>query len=203
MPVVAVVGAQWGDEGKGKIVDLYAGHADIVVRYGGGANAGHTLVVNGEKVVFHLVPSGALRPKVKCVVGPGTVIDANVLLQELSELRARGLLTPGRMLLSERAHLVLPHHKLLDGFRDAQHGIGTTKRGIGPTYQDKAARRGIRLCDLTDPALLKERLTANIDAWAPIMNHAQTGQMGDGKIFVSDLAQVIRIRTGETGKDAV
>lgn len=170
MAFVVVVGAQWGDEGKGKVVDRLARHAQIVVRYGGGANAGHTLVVGAEKIVLRLIPSGALQPHVKCVLGPGMVIDPGVLVQELDALRARGLLTDGRLLVSDRAHVVLPHHVVVDTLREARPGaIGTTRRGIGPAYEDKAARRGIRIVDLLDPARLRARLQANLAAWAPVI----------------------------------
>ncbi|RLB54392.1 MAG: adenylosuccinate synthase [Deltaproteobacteria bacterium] len=171
MPVVCVVGAQWGDEGKGKVVDLYAQYADVVVRYGGGANAGHTLVVGGEKVVLHLVPSGALQPRAQCVIGQGTVLDPKVLLDEIDELERRDL-APERVFVSDRAHVVLPHHKLIDGLREADAGagaIGTTKRGIGPCYEDKVARRGIRIGDLVDAKTLGERVRANIEAWRPVI----------------------------------
>jgi adenylosuccinate synthase len=169
MAVVVVVGAQWGDEGKGKIVDLYTQHADMVVRYAGGANAGHTLVVGGKKTVLHLIPSGVLHPSVKIVLAQGTVVDPNVLLNEIDLLRASCSLTPERLVVSDRAHVVLPHHMLLDAAREqGDKAIGTTKRGIGPAYQDKAARRGIRMGDLVRPERLREKLAANLDAWAPV-----------------------------------
>ena len=168
MSVVVVVGAQWGDEGKGKVVDLYARYADVVARYGGGANAGHTLVVGGEKVVLHLVPSGALHEKTRCVIGPGTVVDPRVLVRELDVLRGRGLLDRPRVLVSERAHVVLPHHIEIDGLREKGDGaIGTTKRGIGPAYEDKVGRRGLRVGDLLRPKLFAEKLAANLERWEP------------------------------------
>jgi adenylosuccinate synthase len=168
MPAVVVVGAQWGDEGKGKVVDLLAPFADAVVRYAGGANAGHTLVVKGEKRVFHLVPSGALHEGLMCVIGQGTVIDPEVIVRELNWLRERGLLSTERLLISDRAHLVLPQHKVVDGLRESGDGaIGTTKRGIGPAYQDKAARRGVRMGDLLHPGSLRERVAHNMEAWRP------------------------------------
>ncbi len=170
MTALVVVGAQWGDEGKGKVVDLLTAEADEVVRFGGGANAGHTLVVDGKKVVFHLVPSAALHPRPRCLLGPGMVIDPKVLVRELDELRARGLLPAGRMIVSENAHLVLPQHFLADGLRErGPNPIGTTKRGIGPCYQDRAARRGLRAVDLTDPRGFREKLAANLEAWRPIL----------------------------------
>ncbi len=168
MSVVAVIGAQWGDEGKGKVVDLYASYADLVVRYSGGANAGHTLVVGGEKTVLHLVPSGALHPGARCLIGQGCVVDPRVLTKELDLLRERELLATPRVQVSDRAFLVLPHHVSIDGAKDAGRGIGTTKRGIGPAYQDKVARSGLRIGDLIRPATFRERLAANLDAWKPV-----------------------------------
>ncbi|MEM6961085.1 MAG: adenylosuccinate synthase [Myxococcota bacterium] len=172
MPAVVVVGAQWGDEGKGKVVDLLAPYADMVVRYAGGANAGHTLVVNGEKVVLHLVPSGALHPGTSCLIGQGTVIDPEVLCTELDVLAARGF-EPSRFLVSDRAHVVLPHHKVLDALRESTKGdraIGTTRRGIGPCYQDKFARRGIRMGDLIRPDRFRSRIYSNLDSWKPVLS---------------------------------
>ena len=170
MSAVVVVGAQWGDEGKGKVVDLYAPYADLVVRYAGGANAGHTLVVAGEKLILHLIPSGILHEQTQCVVGQGTVIDPAVFAKEVDALSERGLSTEGRLLVSQRAHVVLPHHKLIDGLREQKSGgaIGTTKRGIGPCYEDKAARRGVRMGDLLDAARLKSKLEANLECWQPV-----------------------------------
>lgn len=170
MGAVVVVGAQWGDEGKGKIVDIYSRHADIIVRYAGGANAGHTLVVDGDKVVFRLIPSGALNPKAQCVLGQGTVIDPEVLVTELEVLKQRGLFAPERFVVSERAHVVLPQHMLIDGLRESRSdSIGTTKKGIGPAYEDKAARRGIRMGDLLSASKLEAKLQQNLDAWAPVV----------------------------------
>jgi len=170
MSALVVVGAQWGDEGKGKVVDLYAPYADLVIRYAGGANAGHTLVVNGEKLILHLIPSGILHEQTACVVGQGTVIDPAVFLKEIDALAERGVATEGRLLVSQRAHVVLPHHKLIDELREKKSGgaIGTTKRGIGPCYEDKVARRGIRMGDLLDPERLRGNLDANLECWRPV-----------------------------------
>jgi adenylosuccinate synthase len=169
MGAVVVVGAQWGDEGKGKIVDIYSRHADVIVRYAGGANAGHTLVVDGDKVVFRLIPSGALNPKTQCVLGQGTVIDPQVLVTELEELKKRGLFAPERFVVSERAHVVLPQHMLIDSLRESRSdSIGTTKKGIGPAYEDKAARRGVRMGDLLSASKLEAKLQQNLEAWAPV-----------------------------------
>ncbi|MFO0693597.1 MAG: adenylosuccinate synthase [Polyangiales bacterium] len=171
MPALVVVGAQWGDEGKGKVVDLYTPFADLVVRYAGGANAGHTLVVRGEKVILHLIPSGILHEGQNCVIAQGTVLDPAVLLQEIAALEQRGVSVRGRLLISDRAHVVLPVHKLVDELTEAKSGgkIGTTKRGIGPTYQDKAARRGVRFGDLQRPELLRQKLEANFAGWKPVV----------------------------------
>jgi len=161
MPAVVVVGAQWGDEGKGKVVDLYARYADLIVRYAGGANAGHTLVVEGEKLVLHLLPSGILHEGKRCLVASGTVIDPAVLLEEVDTLEARGVSVAGRLGVADRAHVVLPLHMVLDGLRERGKGaLGTTRRGIGPCYEDKVARRGVRIGDLLRPSVLAERVEA-------------------------------------------
>jgi adenylosuccinate synthase len=167
---VVVVGAQWGDEGKGKVVDLVAEHADVVVRYAGGPNAGHTLVVGDQKVILRLVPSGILQPHTLCLMGEGMVIDPLVLVAEIAALEAKGISVRGRLLLSPRAHVILPQHVVIDGLRESGAGakaIGTTKRGIGPAYEDKAGRRGVRVLDLVDPALLRPRVEAQLAAWEP------------------------------------
>ncbi len=163
MTSTVIVGAQWGDEGKGKIVDLLTEKADVVVRFQGGNNAGHTLVVKGEKTVLHLVPSGILHPHVTCVIGNGVVIDAEVLLTEIDKLNAKGVSTQGRLKISDSAHVILPLHKKIDLLREEERGankIGTTGRGIGPCYEDKVARRGIRMGDLLDLNILKSKLSA-------------------------------------------
>jgi adenylosuccinate synthase len=176
MSVVIVVGAQWGDEGKGKVVDLFTERADVVVRYGGGANAGHTLVIDGKKLVTHLVPSGVCHPGKSCVLGDGMVIDPHTLLEEISECQARGLLCRGELLIGLGAHVILPYHKLIDGLRE-DHGakrgkaIGTTRRGIGPAYEMKAARRGLRMRDLLRPERLRALVAANLDDLAPVIEH--------------------------------
>ena len=171
MSAVVIVGAQWGDEGKGKVVDLFTEFADMVVRYGGGANAGHTLYVGDQKIVMRLVPSGILRPGVRCVLGQGMVIDPVSLVKELDELELRGRDVTGDLLVAERAHLIFPYHMLVDGLREQASGgtIGTTKRGIGPAYEDKAARRGITLATLRSPDALKKAAAATLSAWEPIV----------------------------------
>lgn len=162
MSTLVIIGAQWGDEGKGKIVDALTPRAKAVVRYQGGANAGHTLVINGEKTVLHLLPSGVLHPNCACVIGNGVVIDPSVLIEEIHMLQARGLLNnPQQLLISPKAHVVFSYHRELDKLREVargQNSIGTTGRGIGPCYEDKVARRGIRIADLFDEADLKQKL---------------------------------------------
>jgi adenylosuccinate synthase len=166
MAATAIIGTQWGDEGKGKIVDLLAARADMVVRYHGGNNAGHTLVVNGEKTVLNLIPSGVLHPGKVCVLGAGMVIDPSVLVREITALRARGYLTENRWLrVSEQAHLIMPYHRAIDHARERLReagAIGTTGRGIGPAYEDKMARTGIRVGELFDAAGFRAALERNL-----------------------------------------
>jgi adenylosuccinate synthase len=145
---VVVVGAQWGDEGKGKLVDVLAEQADLVVRYQGGANAGHTVVVGDRQFVLHQIPSGILHPQSSCVVGNGVVLDPDTFFSELAEITGQGIDIVGRLFVSDRAHVVLPYHKLLDRASEKQQQIGTTGRGIGPAYEDKIGRRGVRVSDL-------------------------------------------------------
>jgi adenylosuccinate synthase len=147
---VVVVGSQWGDEGKGKLVDVLAERADWVVRYQGGANAGHTVDLGGESFVLRQIPSGILHPGVRCAIGNGVVLDPHTLFTEIDELSRRGIDVEERLFVSDRAHLVLPYHKLLDAESSASREIGTTGRGIGPAYEDKAGRRGVRVLDLRD-----------------------------------------------------
>ena len=167
MANVAIIGAQWGDEGKGKIVDLFTHDADIIVRFQGGNNAGHTLVVDGKKTVLHLVPSGALHPGKLCVIGNGVVVDPEVLLKEIAGLKQNGwLLDDASLRISEEAHLIMPYHKAIDQARERLRGegmIGTTGRGIGPAYEDKVARIGIRFIDLLEEETFQEKLRRNIE----------------------------------------
>jgi len=164
---LVVVGAQWGDEGKGKVVDLLAERSDVIVRFQGGNNAGHTLVVGGEKTVLHLVPSGVLHRGKTCVIGNGVVVDPLVLLEEVEQLKKRGLLEHDQDLrISEQAHLILPYHKAIDLARERLRGhgkIGTTGRGIGPAYEDKMARIGIRVVDLLEEATFREKLRTTLE----------------------------------------
>ncbi|CAN5186237.1 adenylosuccinate synthase [soil metagenome] len=154
--VVVVVGAQWGDEGKGKLVDVLAERADWVVRYQGGANAGHTVDLGDRTFVLHQIPSGILHPGVRCAIGNGVVLDPDTLFDEIDGLVKAGIDVEGRLYVSERAHLVLPYHKAVDGASASSKAIGTTGRGIGPAYEDKVARRGVRLLDLRHPERLRE-----------------------------------------------
>jgi len=165
MPGVVIVGAQWGDEGKGKITDLLAEQVDAVVRFQGGNNAGHTIVRDGEQWKLHLIPSGILYPGKRCVIGNGVVIDPRVLIEELDALRARRIDVSG-LRISANAHLIMPYHLLLDSAGEARLGkleIGTTRRGIGPCYADKAARLGIRVQDLLDEKILKKKIVAAME----------------------------------------
>ena len=153
---VVVVGAQWGDEGKGKLVDVLAERADWVVRYQGGANAGHTVHIGDKVFVLHQIPSGILHEGVRCALGNGVVLDPDTLFTEVDGLVADGINVEGRLYVSDRAHLVLPYHKLVDGASSASVAIGTTGRGIGPAYEDKVARRGVRVLDLRNPKRLRD-----------------------------------------------
>jgi adenylosuccinate synthase len=190
MSAVVIVGAQWGDEGKGKVVDLVTEHADVVVRYAGGPNAGHTLVVGDEKVVVRLIPSGILQPHARCVMAQGMVIDAAVLVGEIDALEAKGIVTAGRLAVSELAHVILPYHILIDGLREnaaADKKIGTTKKGIGPAYEDKVARRGVRLGDLRDLDRTRALVEAALAAWAPTVK-ALGGELPSAETIVAELA---------------
>ena len=196
MPTTCVVGLQWGDEAKARVLDVLSADADCVARSQGGNNAGHTVVIGGETFILHLVPTGVLRPQVLAVIGNGVVVDPKFLLEEVSELRRRGVEVGENLRLSDRAHLVMPYHRLFDGLAERRRGTGkidTTMKGVGPCYADKAARGGLRVGDLYQPDLFRERLQAAVEeknallrglydepelAWAPIydeyMDCAQT-----------------------------
>ncbi|MEQ1757534.1 MAG: adenylosuccinate synthase [Vicinamibacterales bacterium] len=203
---IAVLGAQWGDEGKGKIVDMLTPHFAAVARYQGGHNAGHTVYVRGQKFVLHLIPSGILHPGVTCVIGNGVVVDPQALFKEIDELAALGINVEGRLLISEKAHVILPYHRELDVLSEARRGerkIGTTSRGIGPAYEDKIGRRGIRVCDLLgDRDALAQEVRENVHArnqiirdstldWKPVLSQmVEYGQrmrqfVGDVSLFLS------------------
>jgi adenylosuccinate synthase len=160
---VVVVGAQWGDEGKGKLVDVLAERADWVVRYQGGANAGHTVDLGNRSFVLHQIPSGILHSGVRCAIGNGVVLDPDTLFTEIDSLVADGIDVEGRLYVSDRAHLVLPYHKLVDGESSHTQSIGTTGRGIGPAYEDKVARRGVRVLDLRNTTRLRELVTSGAE----------------------------------------
>jgi adenylosuccinate synthase len=206
---LAVLGAQWGDEGKGKIVDLLTPHFSIVARYQGGHNAGHTVFVNGAKFILRLIPSGILHPGVTCVIGNGVVVDPQALFDEIDELTSHGIVVDGRILVSDKAHLILPYHRDLDLLSEARRGerkIGTTSRGIGPAYEDKIARRGIRVGDLADPAGLEQNVRDNVTArnrlvqdstmdWKPVLGqllrHAEwlRPMVRDVSVLLADAAR--------------
>src|ERR671937_1487753 len=184
---IAVIGAQCGYEGKGKIVDLLTPHFSIVARYQGGHNAGHTVYASGRKFVLRLLPSGILHEGITCVIGNGVVVDPQALFAEIDELESAGIAIGDRLRISDKAHLILPYHRELDLLSEARRGerkIGTTSRGIGPAYEDKIARRGIRVGDLADPKGLEETVRHNVAArnrliaestmdWRPVVDQLQ------------------------------
>ena len=171
MPNIVIVGAQWGDEGKGKVIDIYAKKADIVVRYQGGNNAGHTVVIGKDSFVLHLIPSGILHKGKTCVIGNGVVVDPKALLEEINTLESKGIKIGARLLISRDAHVIFPYHRKLDELREAKKKkIGTTKKGIGPCYADKVARLGIRFVDLLNEKVFKDRLNENLEEKNPVFS---------------------------------
>ncbi|MEJ2636025.1 MAG: adenylosuccinate synthase [Calditrichia bacterium] len=183
MSIMVVVGAQWGDEGKGKIVDILSAETDYVARYQGGANAGHTINLKGEKYILHLIPSGILHPETVCIIGNGVVVDPVALLEEIKLVREKGILVDGRLFVSDRAHVIFPYHKLLDQLkeaRDDQIKIGTTGRGIGPAYVDKFDRCGIRMGDMLNPPIFESKLRDNLETY----NQLFESQYGQEKLNV-------------------
>jgi len=195
---IAVLGAQWGDEGKGKIVDLLTPHFAVVGRYQGGHNAGHTVYVRGQKFVLHLIPSGILHAGVTCLIGNGVVVDPAALFAEVDELKGLGTDVEGRLFISDRAHLILPYHRELDVLSEARRGerkIGTTSRGIGPAYEDKIGRRGVRLCDLTDSAALAEEVEHNVHARNQIIKDTHLDWR---QVYDTLLAQAERLKPWTT-----
>jgi adenylosuccinate synthase len=198
MAIKVVVGSQWGDEGKAKIVDYLTEEADIVVRFQGGANAGHTVVIGQEKFVFHLIPTGIIHPDKICIIGNGVVLDPKVLLEEKENLGKKGIRVEGRLLVSQNSHLVMPYHKLLDQVKEESktgEKIGTTRRGIGPCYTDKAARMGIRAADLLDEELFREKLAQNIREKNEVLTKVYGREAIDGeKIFSEyrEFAEMLR-----------
>jgi adenylosuccinate synthase len=180
MSGIVVIGAQWGDEGKGKITDFLAKDADLVVRYQGGNNAGHTVEVEDKKYKLHLIPSGIINDNTLCVIGDGVVVDPKALIDEINYLEEEGLkVTPEKLVVSDRAHLIMPYHKVLDGLSEKSRGkgdIGTTGKGIGPCYTDKHERSGLRMCDLMHPEIFKEKLKANIEVKNRIIKEVYGGE---------------------------
>lgn len=188
MSNTVLVGTQWGDEGKGKIIDVLSEDMDYIVRYQGGNNAGHTVWIKGEKFILHLIPSGILRKGKICIIANGVVVDPQVLLEEISELKKRGVNVKGRLFISEQAHIIFPYHRLLDKLKEEQRGdarIGTTGRGIGPAYIDKVTRTGIRAVDLLDHDIFREKVKVNVEE----INRILQGFYKEPKIIYEDLIE--------------
>jgi len=195
MAIRVVVGTQWGDEGKGKYIDLLAGDSDIVVRYSGGNNAGHTIVVDGIKYALHLIPSGILHKGKTCIIGNGVVIDPAVLIKEIKELNSKSVSTDN-LLISDRAHLIMPYHKALDELQENFRGsnsIGTTKRGIGPAYSDKTDRCGIRMCDFIDEDVFAERVKENLEIKNLIIERVYGGKTFDADEIISEYSEYAKL----------
>ncbi len=199
MPATVLVGLQWGDEGKAKVLDELAGEADVIVRYQGGSNAGHTVWLGKERYAFHLVPSGVLRPGKLCLVGSGVVLEPGLFMEEVDDLLKRGVkLSPENLRVSGLAHLVMPYHRLIDTLAEKRRGkssIGTTGRGIGPAYADKASRTGLRVCDLLAPEYLRSRVEARLDELNPLLDKVYGhARLDAGRIADEVLAVGERIR---------
>ena len=208
MPAVVVIGTQWGDEGKGKVVDLFSQDADYIVRFQGGNNAGHTLVVNDKKYIFHLIPSGILHENKMCMIGNGVVLDPGVLIEELDKLEENGLqVTPDNLLISEHLHVIMPYHKALDIAREEVKGkkkIGTTGRGIGPCYEDKVARSGIRMNDLLDSEIFLTKLQRNVEEKNFLLtNFLNSDPLSTEKIYRTyvEYAERLRPYVGSVSKE--
>jgi len=187
MTNMVIVGAQWGDEGKGKIVDLLCDRFDVVARYQGGHNAGHTVKIGDQQFVMHLIPTGILHPDKECVIGNGVVIDPGYLLQEIAQLESVGISLDRRLFISSRAHLILPYHRAIEVASEQALGdkkIGTTFRGIGPSYEDKAGRRGIRVCDLFHPEVLRERIFENVKIKNALLTGLYQAEPLDGQAIL-------------------
>jgi adenylosuccinate synthase len=201
---VVVVGAQWGDEGKGKIVDVLSERADLVVRYQGGANAGHTVVHGDEEFVLHQIPSGILHKGTRCAIGNGVVLDPETLVQEMRALEGRGIRLAGRLLISDRAHIVLPYHKALDHAFEKTQQIGTTKRGIGPAYEDKVGRRGIRVADLRSAAL-HDLLSSRMERANRVLESMESEErvtMDQHEGFLREVVPILEPMITDTGRVA-
>jgi adenylosuccinate synthase len=199
---VVVVGAQWGDEGKGKLVDVLAERADYVVRYQGGANAGHTVVIGDRQFILRQIPSGILHPRVTCVIGNGVVLEPENLFSELDQLRERGIDTSNRLFVSDRAHLVLPYHKLLDAASEKSQKLGTTGRGIGPAYEDKYGRRGIRVADLRRVECASHLLTDRVgraNRLLEMMGSGERASLEDHVTLLERLAPRLLPLAADTG----
>ncbi|HOC90656.1 MAG TPA: adenylosuccinate synthase, partial [bacterium] len=195
MSVTIILGAQWGDEGKGKIVDLLSAKADVVARYQGGPNAGHTVVIDEEEIVLHQIPSGILHPHTRCIIGNGVVIDPVILMEEVDFVKSKGFQVDGRLFISHRAHLIMPYHKLLDTSREAAEGaakIGTTGRGIGPAYVDKFDRCGIRIVDLLDRSTLAEKLLKNLESKNKVLQRIYDRDSMDTDKIIQDYLEFDR-----------
>jgi adenylosuccinate synthase len=193
MAVRVVVGTQWGDEGKGKYIDILARNSDIVVRYSGGNNAGHTIVVDGIKYALHLIPSGILHKGKTCIIGNGVVIDPAVLIKEIKDFEKNGVCTDG-LLISDRAHVIMPYHKLLDELQEnfrGQNSLGTTKRGIGPAYADKIERCGIRMCDFIDDELFPKLVQTNLELKNLIIEKVYGGKALDAKQIIDEYKEYV------------
>jgi adenylosuccinate synthase len=201
-PCVVVVGAQWGDEGKGKLVDVLAERADLVVRYQGGANAGHTVVIGDKQFVLRQIPSGILHQRVTCIIGNGVVLEPENLFGELDSLHQRGIDTAGRLFVSDRAHLVMPYHKLLDAASERSQKLGTTGRGIGPAYEDKYGRRGIRVVDLHRVECARSLLTDRVgraNQLLEMMGSAERANLDDHVRLLERLAPRLLPLAADTG----
>lgn len=195
MSTKIVIGTQWGDEGKGKYIDILAQDSDLVVRFSGGNNAGHTIVANGNKYALHLVPSGILHPGKTCIIGNGVVVDPAVLISELRSLNEKGVNTDN-LLISDRSHVIMPYHKVLDELQEKSRGnnsLGTTKRGIGPAYADKTERCGIRMCDLIDEKIFREKVKSNLEIKNLIIEKVYGGEKLDAEKITEEYLEYANI----------
>ncbi len=192
MPVAVVIGMQWGDEGKGKVIDLVSENAEVIARYSGGNNAGHTIIQNGEEFVLHLIPSGIFHKNKLCVIGNGVVVDPAALKEEMDMLEKAGIELEGNLVLSDRANIIMPYHCISDKGREGSgkfKKIGTTGRGIGPSYSDKISRVGIRACDFADESLLREKFLANYDEKKVLLKHLYNTEIADSEKLLDELLQ--------------
>lgn len=195
MATRVVIGTQWGDEGKGKYIDMLANNSDIVVRFSGGNNAGHTIVTDGVKYALHLIPSGILHKGKTCIIGNGVVVDPAVLLKEISQLNEKGIETDN-LLISDRAHVIMPYHKELDELQEKFRGdgsLGTTKRGIGPAYSDKTERCGIRMCDLIEEATFAEKVKSNLEIKNLIIEKVYGGKGFDADKIIAEYTEYAKV----------